>query len=127
MLNMNLQFFAHKKGVGSTKNGRDSESKRLGAKRADGQFVKAGNILYRQRGTKIHPGTNVGIGGIGNDIIQLVKIYARIIAMIILMITFLSLIFLYLLLSSIYILLYLIPLILLAIYLFIKMKRHFTL
>ena len=63
MLKMNLQLFAHKKGVGSTKNGRDSESKRLGAKRADGQFVKAGNILYRQRGTKIHPGTNVGIGG----------------------------------------------------------------
>jgi large subunit ribosomal protein L27 len=63
MLNMNLQFFAHKKGVGSTKNGRDSESKRLGAKRADGQFVLAGNILYRQRGTKIHPGTNVGRGG----------------------------------------------------------------
>ena len=63
MMNMNLQFFAHKKGVGSTKNGRDSESKRLGAKRADGQFVKAGNILYRQRGTKIHPGVNVGIGG----------------------------------------------------------------
>ena len=63
MLNMNLQVFAHKKGVGSTKNGRDSESKRLGAKRADGQFVKAGNILYRQRGTKIHPGVNVGIGG----------------------------------------------------------------
>ena len=60
MQNMNLQFFAHKKGVGST---RDSESKRLGAKRADGQFVKAGNILYRQRGTKIHPGTNVGRGG----------------------------------------------------------------
>ena len=55
MLNMNLQLFAHKKGVGSTKNGRDSESKRLGAKRADGQFVLAGNILYRQRGTKIHP------------------------------------------------------------------------
>ena len=53
---------AHKKGVGSTKNGRDSEAKRLGAKRADGQFVKAGNILYRQRGTRIHPGTNVGIG-----------------------------------------------------------------
>ena len=51
MLTMNLQFFAHKKGMGSTKNGRDSESKRLGAKRADGQFVKAGNILYRQRGT----------------------------------------------------------------------------
>ena len=63
MLRMNLQFFAHKKGVGSTKNGRDSEAKRLGAKRADGQFVKAGNILYRQRGTKIHPGNNVGIGG----------------------------------------------------------------
>ena len=62
MLNLNLQFFAHKKGVGSTKNGRDSESKRLGAKRADGQFVLAGNILYRQRGTKIHPGVNVGIG-----------------------------------------------------------------
>ena len=58
MMKMNLQFFAHKKGVGSTKNGRDSESKRLGAKRADGQFVKAGNILYRQRGTKIHPGLN---------------------------------------------------------------------
>ena len=54
MMKLNLQFFAHKKGVGSTKNGRDSESKRLGAKRADGQFVKAGNILYRQRGTKIH-------------------------------------------------------------------------
>ncbi|MBR2189188.1 MAG: 50S ribosomal protein L27 [Eubacterium sp.] len=53
---------AHKKGVGSTKNGRDSESKRLGAKRADGQFVKAGNILYRQRGTHIHPGVNVGRG-----------------------------------------------------------------
>ena len=63
MMNLNLQFFAHKKGVGSTKNGRDSESKRLGAKRADGQFVKAGNILYRQRGTKIHPGLNVGRGG----------------------------------------------------------------
>ena len=63
MLKLNLQFFAHKKGVGSTKNGRDSESKRLGAKRADGQFVLAGNILYRQRGTKIHPGLNVGRGG----------------------------------------------------------------
>ena len=63
MLKMNLQFFAHKKGVGSTKNGRDSESKRLGAKRADGQFVKAGNILYRQRVTRIHPGVNVGRGG----------------------------------------------------------------
>jgi len=63
MLNLNLRFFAHKKGVGSTKNGRDSESKRLGPKRADGQFAKAGNILYTQRGTKIHPGNNVGIGG----------------------------------------------------------------
>ena len=63
MMKLNLQFFAHKKGVGSTKNGRDSESKRLGAKRADGQFVKAGNILYRQRGTRIHPGVNVGRGG----------------------------------------------------------------
>ena len=63
MLQLNLQFFAHKKGMGSTKNGRDSESKRLGAKRADGQFVKAGNIIYRQRGTKIHPGLNVGRGG----------------------------------------------------------------
>ena len=63
MLKMNLQLFAHKKGMGSTKNGRDSESKRLGAKRADGQFVLAGNILYRQRGTKIHPGNNVGRGG----------------------------------------------------------------
>ena len=62
MLKLNLQFFAHKKGVGSTKNGRDSEAKRLGAKRSDGQFVKAGNILYRQRGTKIHPGKNVGRG-----------------------------------------------------------------
>ncbi len=63
MLRMNLQLHAHKKGVGSTKNGRDSHSKRLGAKRADGQFAKAGNILYRQRGTKIHPGLNVGRGG----------------------------------------------------------------
>lgn len=62
MIKLNMQYFAHKKGVGSTKNGRDSESKRLGAKRADGQFVLAGNILYRQRGTHIHPGTNVGIG-----------------------------------------------------------------
>lgn len=62
MMNINLQLFAHKKGGGSTKNGRDSNSKRLGAKRADGQFVKAGNILVRQRGTKIHPGTNVGRG-----------------------------------------------------------------
>ena len=62
MLNIGIQFFAHKKGMGSTKNGRDSESKRLGPKRADGQFVLAGNILVRQRGTKIHPGTNVGRG-----------------------------------------------------------------
>lgn len=62
MLNIGLQFFAHKKGMGSTKNGRDSESKRLGVKRADGQFVLAGNILVRQRGTHIHPGVNVGIG-----------------------------------------------------------------
>ena len=59
---MNLQLFAHKKGVGSSRNGRDSESKRLGPKRADGQFVLAGNILVRQRGTKVHPGTNVGKG-----------------------------------------------------------------
>ncbi|MBQ3552325.1 MAG: 50S ribosomal protein L27 [Clostridia bacterium] len=59
---MNLQLFAHKKGVGSSRNGRDSESKRLGPKRADGQFVLAGNILVRQRGTHFHPGTNVGIG-----------------------------------------------------------------
>lgn len=63
MLSMNLQLFASKKGVGSTKNGRDSHSKRLGAKKGDGQTVKAGNILYRQRGTKIHPGVNVGRGG----------------------------------------------------------------
>ena len=62
MLKINIQLFAHKKGMGSTKNGRDSESKRLGAKRADGQFVLAGNILYRQRGTHIHPGVNVGKG-----------------------------------------------------------------
>ena len=62
MMNIGLQFFAHKKGVGSTKNGRDSESKRLGPKRADGQFVLAGNILVRQRGTHIHPGVNVGRG-----------------------------------------------------------------
>ena len=62
MLKINLQLFAHKKGMGSKKNGRDSESKRLGVKRADGQFVLAGNILVKQRGTHIHPGTNVGIG-----------------------------------------------------------------
>lgn len=63
MLKMDLQFFASKKGVGSTKNGRDSHSKRLGVKRGDGQYVPAGNILVRQRGTKIHPGFNVGKGG----------------------------------------------------------------
>jgi large subunit ribosomal protein L27 len=62
MLKVNIQLFAHKKGMGSTKNGRDSESKRLGVKRADGQFVLAGNILVKQRGTHIHPGDNVGIG-----------------------------------------------------------------
>ena len=62
MIRIGLQFLAHKKGGGATKNGRDSESKRLGPKRADGQFVKAGNILVRQRGTHIHPGVNVGIG-----------------------------------------------------------------
>ncbi|MBX6352893.1 MAG: 50S ribosomal protein L27 [Thermoflavifilum sp.] len=62
MLRFDLQRFAHKKGVSSTRNGRDSESKRLGVKRFDGQFVTAGSILVRQRGTKIHPGKNVGIG-----------------------------------------------------------------
>ncbi len=62
MLLLNLQRFAHKKGAASTRNGRDSISKRLGVKRADGQVVTAGSILVRQRGTKIHPGTNVGIG-----------------------------------------------------------------
>jgi len=63
MFGLDLQLCAHKKGVGSSKNGRDSESKRLGVKRYDGQVVKAGNILVRQRGTKIHPGNNVMIGG----------------------------------------------------------------
>ena len=62
MFSMNLQLFAHKKGMGSTRNGRDSHAQRLGTKRSDGQFVLAGNILVRQRGTKIHPGNNVGIG-----------------------------------------------------------------
>ncbi len=62
-MNFNLQIFASKKGVGSSKNGRDSAAKRLGVKRADGQFVTGGSILMRQRGTKIHPGNNVGIGG----------------------------------------------------------------
>ena len=63
MLRLDLQFFASKKGVGSTKNGRDSQAKRLGAKAGDGEFVSGGSILYRQRGTKIYPGTNVGRGG----------------------------------------------------------------
>ncbi len=71
MFKLSLQFFAHKKGVGSTKNGRDSESKRLGAKRADGQYVLAGNILFTQRGTKIHPGENVGRGS--NDTLFALK------------------------------------------------------
>ena len=62
MLRLGLQFFAHKKGVGSTKNGRDSRAQRLGVKRSDGQSVLAGNIIVRQRGTNVHPGTNVGIG-----------------------------------------------------------------
>lgn len=62
MLKINIQLFAHKKGGGSTKNGRDSEAKRLGVKRGDGQFVLAGNVLVRQRGTHIHPGNNVGKG-----------------------------------------------------------------
>ena len=63
MFTFNLQLFASKKGVGSTKNGRDSESKRLGAKLSDGQYCTAGSIIYRQRGTKVHPGNNVGRGG----------------------------------------------------------------
>jgi len=63
MLKLDLQFFATKKGVGSTRNGRDSEAKRLGSKRADGQFVSGGSILYRQHGTKVYPGENVGRGG----------------------------------------------------------------
>lgn len=62
MMFINIQLFAHKKGVGSTKNGRDSNSKRLGVKKSDGQTVTAGNILIRQRGTKVHPGENVGCG-----------------------------------------------------------------
>ena len=62
-LQLNIQLFAHKKGQGSTKNGRDSESKRLGAKAADGEYVTGGSIIYRQRGTRIYPGKNVGIGG----------------------------------------------------------------
>lgn len=62
LFNVNIQLFAHKKGMGSTRNGRDSESKRLGVKTGDGQFVTAGSILVRQRGTKLHAGTNVGLG-----------------------------------------------------------------
>ena len=62
MIKLNIQLFAHKKGQGSTKNGRDSAGRRLGAKASDGEYVTGGSIIYRQRGTKIHPGTNVGIG-----------------------------------------------------------------
>ena len=62
MIKMNLQLFAHKKGVGSSRNGRDSAAQRLGVKRGDGQFVLAGNIIVRQRGTKFHPGKNCGLG-----------------------------------------------------------------
>lgn len=62
LLQLNIQLFAHKKGQGSTRNGRDSESKRLGAKAADGEFVTGGSIIYRQRGTKVYPGKNAGIG-----------------------------------------------------------------
>ena len=62
LMTLNIQLFAHKKGQGSTKNGRDSESKRLGAKAADGEYISGGSIIYRQRGTKIYPGVNVGIG-----------------------------------------------------------------
>ena len=62
MIRLNIQFFASKKGVGSTKNGRDSRGRRLGAKLSDGQYATAGSIIYRQRGTRVHPGVNVGIG-----------------------------------------------------------------
>ena len=62
MLKLSLQFFAHKKGVGSTKNGRDSNAQRLGVKKSDGSSVLAGNIIIRQRGTNVHPGNNVGKG-----------------------------------------------------------------
>ena len=65
MLKLSLQFFAHKKGVGSTKNGRDSRAQRLGVKKSDGQSVLAGNIIVRQRGTNVHPGAGVGIGSDG--------------------------------------------------------------
>ena len=73
MMKMNLQLFAHKKGVGSTKNGRDSESKRLGAKRADGQFVKAGNILYRQRGTKIGCGKDYTLFALKDGVVRFTR------------------------------------------------------
>ncbi len=63
MLYINIQFFASKKAAGSTKNGRDSQAKRLGAKKSDGEYATAGSIIYRQRGTKILPGNNVGLGG----------------------------------------------------------------
>ena len=62
MMTLNIQLFAHKKGQGSTKNGRDSEGRRLGAKAADGQYISGGSIIYRQRGTRIYPGINVGMG-----------------------------------------------------------------
>ena len=75
MLRISMQFFAHKKGMGSTKNGRDSESKRLGVKRADGQFVTAGNIIVRQRGTHIHPGEG---GGRGSDDTLFAKVDGRV-------------------------------------------------
>jgi large subunit ribosomal protein L27 len=62
MLRLNIQLFAHVKAQGSTHNGRDSEGRRLGAKAADGELIPAGSIIYRQRGTKIYPGANVGMG-----------------------------------------------------------------
>ena len=77
MIRIGLQFFAHKKGGGSTKNGRDSKAKRLGAKRADGQFVQAGNILVRQRGTHIHPGVNVGKGTAVMRFLEMVRFRNR--------------------------------------------------
>ena len=76
MLKINIQLFAHKKGMGSTKNGRDSESKRLGVKRADGQKVLAGNILVKQRGTHIHPGENVGKGSDDTQFSKIVGLIA---------------------------------------------------
>lgn len=76
LYSINLQFFASKKGVSSTKNGRDSISKRLGAKKGDGQLVKVGNIIYRQRGTKIYPGHNVKMGG-DNTLFSLVDGFVK--------------------------------------------------